>query len=428
MTIAQSNAPVPEPAQSAQPPQVSPSLTPGALYKQAMHPLEVVRSSMNNWSDSETAAFLVGVRMAKDACEQTPPENYSGQDLYDLARLCSLGQDWNAANTAATRYLDSRAEPFRTQAYALSINALMHLNGTDLAVTTANTMMENQPYDAEVAYAVRYLKDALEQKGSPEAVPLAENEHARIVKALEAGVALKAVHGDAVMSLGVLYESAMDLAFWQRYRHDDAAAAATVKDIDDALAKTPPASAENARRTDAVRAQYALLGQPLPALKTTPVAAPPKTKAKTAATQRAMQIGPDYGAATVLVLFPDWCPQCRKMMTALTEFGAANKDKPVYAYGLMFLEDPAGQDQAPDAAAVSHEQNLKEMEGTSTLLVDAKVAHSLGVLDFPLGIVLDHEGRVRYVGVLPDDAFNGNGYMEKVLGRMTGGVGAPGQK
>jgi hypothetical protein len=383
-----------------------------------MHPLDVVRSSMNNWSDSETATFLVGVHMAGEACEQTKPESYAGDNLYDLARLCSLGQDWNAANTTATRYLDSRAEPHRTQAFALSINALMHLDGAELAFATADTMMENQPYDAEVAYAVRYLKDALEQKGSLEAIPLGENEHGRIVKALEAGSALKAVHGEAVMSLSVLYESAMELAFWQRYQGADAAAAATVKDIEDALAKATDVPGEEALRIEAIRAQYALLGQPLPLLKTVPASELPKTKAKTASPLRAMRIGPDYGAATVLVLFPDWCPQCRQMMKTLTEFGAANKDTPVYAYGLMFLEDPAAPAQATDAKPIPHDQNLKEVEGTATLLVDAKTAHALGVLDFPFGIVLDHEGRVRYAGVLPDDAFNGNGYMEKVLVRM----------
>ncbi len=117
------------------------------------------------------------------------------------------------------------------------------------------------------------------------------------------------------------------------------------------------------------------------------------------------------------------------MMKTLTEFGAANKGTPVYVFGLMFLEDPGQQDLTPEAKQAAHEQNLKEAMGTSTLLVDGKTAHSLGVLDFPLGIVLDHDGRVRYVGVLPDDAFNGNGYMEKVLVRLAGAqAGVPRSK
>lgn len=412
LSSAQTNPAGPEKAAS------EPRLTPGALYRQAMHPLEIVRSSMDNWSDAETGAFRVGMGMAKQACEQAAPENYSGDDLYDLARLCSLGQDWNSANTAATRYLDSRAEPHRTQAFALSINALMHLFGSELAVETARSMMLNQPYDAEAAYAMRFLKDALEQMGNSAAIPLAEAEHPLVVKALEAGSELKAVHGDAVISLGALYESAMELAFWQRYRHKDAEALATIKDIEDAMAKATTPSGEDKHEIDAVRTEYALLGEPLPAFKTTPVERPPKSKGKAAAaTQSAMQIGPDYGAATVLVLFPDWCPQCRKMMKTLTEFAKVNKD--VYAYGLMFPEDPAPVG-IPEEGQQAHEQNQKDVEGTSTLLVDGSTAQTLGVRDFPLGIVLDHGGRVRYIGVLPGDAFNSKGYMERVLAGMSG--------
>ncbi|HEY2859785.1 MAG TPA: hypothetical protein VGJ21_15295 [Terracidiphilus sp.] len=411
---AQANAPAGDKAAT------EPALTPGALYKQALQPLDLVRSSMDNWSDSEMGAFAVGMRTAKAACDQSSPQNYQGDDLYDLARLCSLGQDWNAANTAATRYLDSRLEPHRTEAFALSINALMHLDGSDLAVATANSMMENQPYDAEEAYAIRYLKGALEQVGNANAVPLAETEHPRIVKALEAGSALRSAHGDAVMSPGALYESAMDMAFWQRYGHSDVAAAATTSDIEQALAKTPTLAAEDKLRVDAIRTQYALLGQPLPDLKTAPVAEPPKTKGKTAVAPPAPRIGPDYGAATVLVLFPDWCPQCRRMMKALTEFATANKDTPIYAYGLMFLDDPAAQNLTEEKKTAAHEQNIKDVEGTSTMLVDVNAPQTLGALDFPLGIVLDHDGRVRFVGVLPGDAFAGNGYMEKVLVRMTG--------
>lgn len=394
-----------------------------------MRPLDVVRSSMDNWSDAEVGAFVVGMRMAREACGQAAPENYTGDDLYDLAHLCSLGQDWNSANTAATRYLDSRAEPHRTQAFALSINAFIHLNGADLAVQTAHSMMEHQPYDAEEAYALSYLKDALEQAGNPAALSLAEDEHPRIVKALESGTGLKATYGNAVISLGALCESAMELAFWQRYAHNDEAAAKTVSEIDAALAMGPAPSAEDQQRIDAVRTQYALLGKPLPAFKTVSVPQAPKsppppnplrTRSRPPATETPIQIGPDYGAATVLVLFPDWCPQCRKLMKTLTDFGAVNKETPIHAYGLMFLDDPVSANQTADEKRAAHEQSLKEVQGTNTLLMDANDARTLGALDFPFGVVLDHEGKVRYVGVLPGDAFKGNGYMEKVLTRMTG--------
>jgi hypothetical protein len=94
----------------------------------------------------------------------------------------------------------------------------------------------------------------------------------------------------------------------------------------------------------------------------------------------------------------------------------------------MFLDEPVSMSQTAEDKQATHEQSLKEVQGTSTLLMDANDVRALGALDFPFGIVLDHDGKVRYVGALPGDAFNGNGYVEKVLTRMTGAHPAPSAK
>jgi hypothetical protein len=383
------------PANVAQPP--------GALYKDAMRPLDVVRGSLENWSDAELGALSVGMHKAKEACEQANPESYAGDDLYDLARLCSFGQDWNAANTAALAYVAGGLDVHRAQAYALSINALVHINAADLATQTAREMLRKLPYDAEVAYAVRYMKDNLEQAGNPAALTLAAAEHAAIVQALGPGVPFKAAHGDAVIGVGALYESAMELAFLQRYAGDDAAAASTAADVEGALQKMIVLSAEDRQRVDGVNTQYGLLGSHLPAIEVSRSLLSPTAKAR---------INPDFGAATVLVLFPDWCVQCRKMMRGLTTFGAANGDVPIHAYGLMFPDESVAGEQP------SHEENFKELQGTATLVVPASSPRSFGALDYPLGIVTDKAGLIRYIGVIPGDAFNGDGYIEKVITRM----------
>ena len=75
--------------------------SPGDLYKEARHPLEVVRRSLDNWSDAELGALAVGMHKAGEDCAEAKPEDYKGDDLFDLARLCSFGQNWNGANTAA---------------------------------------------------------------------------------------------------------------------------------------------------------------------------------------------------------------------------------------------------------------------------------------------------------------------------------------
>ena len=361
-----------------------------------MHPLDVVRSSLDNWSEAELGALSVGIEKAHDACEARKPGDFVGDDLYDLARLCALGQDWDHANAAALAYVASKLDPHRAQAYALSVNALVHMNAIDLAVETTREMLRVLPYDAEVAYAVRYMKDDLEQASNPEALKLASEEHAAIVAALAKRVPLKSANGDAVMSVGALYGSAMELAFWQRYAGQSAAATATVADVDQALSNDVALSAEDAARIAAIRLRYGLLGERLPEVKPERTLISPTAKA---------QIAMGDGSFTVLVLFPDWCGGCRKMM----EFVKANKETPIHAYGLVFEDDSVIPLQA------AHEELLKQMKGTSTLVVPASTAQMLGADDYPLGIVLDGGGKIRFIGVLPGDAFNGDGYVEKMI-------------
>ena len=393
------------PAQAA----AAPAELPGAVYKDAMRPLEVVRSSLDNWSDAELGALSVGMSKARVACMATRAESYTGDDLFDLARLCSFGQDWNDANTAAQAYIASGLEPHRAQAYALAMSALVHLNGVDLATGTAREMLRKLPYDAEVAYALRYMKDYLEQAGNPAMVSLAGQEHGAIVQALGLGP-LKATNGNAVMGVGALYESAMELAFFQRYAADEAGAALTVSEVEAALLQDGVIPAEERQRTDAVALQYKLLGSRLPRIEVQKALMSGKAKGQIGPTQ----IGPDFGAATVLVLFPEWCAQCRGMMKTLTQFAAVNGDVPIHAYGLMFADETEGADPA------AHEAKLKELQGTATMVVPATVATTLGAIDFPLGVVVDHGGVVRFIGAIPADAFNGDGYISKVLTRMAG--------
>jgi hypothetical protein len=52
------------------------------------------------------------------------------------------------------------------------------------------------------------------------------------------------------------------------------------------------------------------------------------------------------------------------------------------------------------------------------LLVPVATAQSLGVLDFPTAVVVDGEGVIRFIGMIPADAFNGDGYIGKVIQRM----------
>jgi thiol-disulfide isomerase/thioredoxin len=374
---------------------------PGAIYKEAMHPLDVVRQSMENWSEAELGALSVGVKTAREACDRMKPENYSKEDLYDLAHLCAFGQDWNPANTAAQQYLASKAPEHRTQAYAISIGAFVHLDAVDLALATTREMLRLQPYDAEEAYAVHYMKAYLETTGNPNALALAEEEHAKVVEALSKGTALKATYGDAVVNIGLLFEMAIEAAFFERYAGNDLQATQYLGDVERALPANAALTGEDRQEIDSAKLQYHLLGTELEHI--------PVIRSYKSATAKT-EIGANFGAATALVVFPEWCVQCKKMMPTITQFGAANAETPIYAYGLIFKE--GGEQAAPNAE--------KELLGTDVVEVSEETARSFGTTDYPLGIVVDHTGVIRFIGVIPSDAFNGDGYMERVITRMVG--------
>ncbi|HUB50628.1 MAG TPA: hypothetical protein VL986_00585 [Terracidiphilus sp.] len=407
-------------------------LTPGEIYKQAMHPLDVVRSEISNWSDSELQALGVGVKMAHETCDASKPESYKGDDLYDLARLCALGQDWNQAYAVAQDYIAALDRTHRSQAFAISVSALVHIHDIDTAVATARTMLRSQPYDAEVAYSIRSLKDYLERSGNPAAIVLAEQEHPAIVDALKLGVPLKAENSEAVIGIGALFESGMELAFFERYAGDDRSAGATISDLEDALGTKAQFSGTDWQQISRVRAEYGLIGWrlprieveksletkaarvPSPAVRSRPPRAPALTQ-----TAGALPLinGPDFGAVTVLVFFPDWCAQCRAMMKTVTEFATLNAQTPIHAWGLMY-SDAAPDAEAQSAIDAATESRIKELEGTNTLIVSAATAAKFSPGDFPMAVVVDQAGVVRFVGTIPTDSFNGNGYMQRIILRM----------
>jgi hypothetical protein len=425
------NSPVTPINQSSQLPEtpqpVPVALTPGEIYKQAMHPLDVVRSEIGNWSDPELQALGVGVKMAREACDKAKPEDYRGDDLYDLARLCAFGQDWTQANNVAQDYIAALENTHRAQAYAISVSALVHIHDIDTAVATARTMLRSLPYDAEVAYSILSLKDYLEQSGNPAALMLAEMEHPAIVDALKQGVPLKAEHSEAVIGVGALFESGMELALFERYAGDDKSAGATVSDLEDALGTKAQFSGADWLQISRVRAEYRLIGWRLPtieiersletkAAKVPAPAAGPHAQRNPALTKMSTLEppvnGPDFGEATVLVVFPEWCAQCRAMMKTVTEFATLNAQTPIHAWGLMYA------DEAQDATDPGVESSAKELEGTNTLMVSSDTAQKFAPNDFPMAIVVDHAGVVRFIGPIPTDSFNGNGYMQRIIIRM----------
>ncbi|WP_420239058.1 hypothetical protein ACOBR2_05570 [Telmatobacter bradus] len=162
-------------------------------------------------------------------------------------------------------------------------------------------------------------------------------------------------------------------------------------------------SIEDAAIIARARTAYRLLGQKLPGSDVKRALLKPDAKPR---------IDSDYGMATVLMLFPDWCQSCSEQTKTLTEFARLNTETKIHAYALVFHDDFG----VPESKPV--ETDWKDLEGTSTLVVGAEAARNLGAIDFPLGVVVDQDGIVRFVGPLPENAFQGNGCVARILQRV----------
>src|SRR5882757_4397970 len=150
-------APATEQTSAAQTPAAQPTERPGNVYKELMQPLDQVRSSMDNWSPAELTALAAGVKRAQEYCGQVAPGSVGGDDLYQLARVCLVGQRWNDADAAASAYIKSASQPYQAHAYAIRINALLNLKDKTMAVEVARSMLHSVPYDATVDQSMAYL-------------------------------------------------------------------------------------------------------------------------------------------------------------------------------------------------------------------------------------------------------------------------------
>jgi thiol-disulfide isomerase/thioredoxin len=281
----------------------------------------------------------------------------------------------------------------------------MRVGDTNHAVETALAIQKKVPYDAEVALALRYMKTTLDPDTTWASRQLEENERPTLLVALNRGVALAATHSEAQMSTGDLFESGLELAYAYRFDGQGPEAAAWLKEMDAALGTAPALSAADQSQVDAARKRYALMGQHLPTIQIQKSFAPPTAKAV---------IDWQSAKVTILVLFPDWCTQCRKMMKDLSAFAVANADTPIHAYGLVYSQK-SDSPTTPDP--VSAEELTKDLQGTNTFLVPASTAQTFAATDFPLGIMLSAKGTVRTLGVLPIDAFRSDSYLEKMIHR-----------
>lgn len=388
-------------AQTA-PSAAQPAESPGNVYSELMQPLDQVRSSLENWSPAELTALAAGIKRAQEYCKQVAPASVHGDDLYQLARVCSVGQQWNDADAAASDYIKSASQPYQAHAYAIRVNALLNLKDTTMAVEVARSMLHSVPYDATVDQSMAYLVHYLAMSLDDSALPLGQERQPFLVTALQSGSGLKEQPGDASIGMAALYDEGLALAYLEQYAGRQNEAQKTVAALDAAVTGLPTEKIDKSAEIERARKQYALLGEKLPGIPLLRYAAPGNPRPR---------INPDCGSATVLLLFPEWCDQCRKMMQPLNEFLNRNNAAGIHAYGLLALDtDEATADPFKDDI-------FKDLLHTPILTTPSATLQAFGAVSFPFVVITNSSGRIRFLGPVARNAFDAGGFVEQFIDR-----------
>jgi hypothetical protein len=209
-----------------------------------------------------------------------------------------------------------------------------------------------------------------------------------------------------VIGTAALYDECLELAYLEQYagRQNKAQQARTA--LDAVLAKVPTEKIDNPAEVERAKTQYALLGQKLPPIQIFRYAAPGYPRPR---------INPDDGSATVLLLFPEWCAQCRRMMQPLNEFLTRNNVSDIHTYGLLAVD----ADQT--ATDPFKSDSFKDLLHTPTLTTSSDTLRTFGAVSFPFVVITDGTGRIRFLGTVALSAFDAGGFVEQVIDKNVNG-------
>jgi thiol-disulfide isomerase/thioredoxin len=388
----------------------TPQLSPEAAYDQAVRPLEIVRRSMANWSDSEVGAFAVAMKNAGAACAARAPGQFAGDELIAYAKLCSLGQNWAVMGVAAGLYIDSndKEKPQLATAYGYKLESKLHAQDVTEILSVERSMLRDVPYEA-VADTV--TNEALAY------LQLAYTNDALTVHAMREPLLVAALKSEKPgLPRHVLYADGLAKAALEQYAKQPEKATATVAELDAALdaGAANGLAADDAIPVEASRRQYGLLGKRLPEI---------QFELSLKDVREKPHINPDFGAATALLLFPDWCAQCVRMAPELWDAMTRLGDGEIRVYGLVAeaMPDKAKllvaqmKPMGPVAADAPVRSPSEVLLHTPVLVVPPETLTAFAASDYPFLIVVDHEGVVRFAAPAPESVLQPGDFLDTVV-------------
>jgi len=402
-----------------------PKLTPQAAYEQAARPFDIVRRAPQNWSEVEIAAYTIAVGQAKNSCLASSPKEFAADDLLAYARLCTLGQAWEPVELAAYKYIQTQPIPASSgpamrslaSAYDYEVQAALRLKKPVVAYRSCQTMLSTVPYDDLASEAVNSTVPYLELSDTNQALALLKQRQP-ILLAMLRGAAAPEQPAAPVLPQGfavrTLYAEATALPAMQQFANQPEAAAAAFAELEQAL--PPTLAPDDTIAINESRRRYGLLGARVPKIDTfawlwdsTGKGIPP-------------DLNGNFGQATVLLVFPDWCSQCVALQPQFTPawtrlrqsesrfFVLLAQDKAPPKPAPVETQKPSGKagtgarfpGEKPEIPHNELHLDVKPtpaalLAGSPTFAVPTKTLADFAANDFPLIVIADHDGIIRVV-------------------------------
>jgi hypothetical protein len=146
--------------------------SPAQVLDATMAPFLEVRSDLENWSPFEKLAYENMVSTAHRECEQLKRYPYQGEELFALARICSVGKDWDNAYSASSSYSRGNGPNLRA-AFEILFQSELGLRNLTTIVFDASDFVQRVPYGLESDSILSSVIDALEFAQSSEGVSIA---------------------------------------------------------------------------------------------------------------------------------------------------------------------------------------------------------------------------------------------------------------
>jgi hypothetical protein len=416
--LAAAQEPVPQPSPE---PSTKPAIAlepPADVYLRAMQPVEIVRRSPNNITDSEMAAWGLAVVTAAHECAARKIEDFAGEDLFHFARLCQLGQQYEDAYVAARKYINNGNKQSLESARGLILRTSLSAGNLLHAERAAYDLLRNHPYDGTVHTLVQETIMTLAAADAVEnSLRFVDERHDPLMAALQTGGGLALHEGSYRVPQSTLVRDALSAVYMYRAEHRVEGAQASARALLDSVRQVVHGTAASVSplERDAMQAalrRAELLMADAPSL---PVAMSSLPKGARPIVEVTYEKN-----ITVLAFYAPWSPQRTQMFDLLASISHDYKTFPLQIFAVSTPGVVTGDSAAKPAEVLT---KLLEQFGKSgspvPLLVAADTAtQDFAIDDWPMFAVVDPSGKLRFLDTLAGPEYKDGGRMHRLVAAL----------